>query len=138
MDTVNVAPKSGTLASPKLTKTKAPSSSSNLSTVAFGCGQWWSARLEHTDLQLPPEHLQSLLEQASKLSMTHYSLLQQAIHTHHATISQTCKTSKNPDSRSVPSLKPLFLCLQCPSVHRPEDRDKHYELKRHSFCTLQS
>ena len=78
------------------------------------------------------EHLQSLFEGHKKHSVTNYTSIQEVIHDRNNIKAQTPKGRA--DGRLSVSLTPTYLCLQCPGVHTPEARDKHWEVKGHSFC----
>ena len=78
------------------------------------------------------EHMQELLENARKLTFVNYKSILQKIHEQPSIITQTYKSSD--DGRPVVSLRPLYLCLQCPSITPEADRDKHVEAKLHCFC----
>ncbi|OCK99419.1 ubiquitin carboxyl-terminal hydrolase-like protein 22 [Cenococcum geophilum 1.58] len=120
MDTITVTPKTApTLASPKVTKNTKPSVgiSSAVSVVEFGC-----------------EHIRQLFENASKKNATtNYTQLLQTIHEKPSIIAQTHRSTPNGDGRSIVSLRPLYLCLQCPNVMTEEVRDRHFDAKGHAF-----
>ncbi|KAF2835971.1 ubiquitin carboxyl-terminal hydrolase 2 [Patellaria atrata CBS 101060] len=120
MDNITIAPKSASLASPKLTKAKASTTtmpSLSLS-VSYGC-----------------EHIQEIFKQLRKVSLREYALIQTSIHDRHSVISQTLRSPQVASSgRPVPCLTPTYLCLQCPSVNTPEQRDDHWKSKSHAFC----
>lgn len=47
------------------------------------------------------------------------------------------QTSKG-DGRPVVSLRPLYLCLQCPVISTEAERDQHVEAKSHCFGGFES
>lgn len=114
MDTVTVTPKPAPLASPKVVKNSkgAIVPSSQMAHVEYGC-----------------EHIGELLEKARKPTLQHYHRILQNIHEKPSIIAQTYKS----DGRPVVSLRPLYLCLQCPSIMTEADRDQHVETKLHCF-----
>ncbi|KAI9666345.1 MAG: hypothetical protein M1821_004281 [Bathelium mastoideum] len=117
MDTVTVNSKTSALVSPKVAKTKAapPSTSSTVPAVSFGC-----------------DHVQSLLNpETRKTALQQHALIQQTVFDRR-NASQTHK-SRAPDGRPVTSLIPAYLCLQCSMIITPENREKHYETKKHVF-----
>lgn len=46
---------------------------------------------------------------------------------------QTQRTTSH-EKTSTSSLKPAYLCLQCPHIYSEETRDEHAEEKGHAFC----
>jgi ubiquitin carboxyl-terminal hydrolase 22/27/51 len=72
-----------------------------------------------------------ILEKARKATFHNYRLILQCIHEKASVIAQT---SKNADGQAVVSLRPLYLCLQCPNIMTEADRNEHIESKRHVFC----
>ncbi|KAF2738299.1 ubiquitin carboxyl-terminal hydrolase-like protein 22 [Polyplosphaeria fusca] len=118
MDTIVVAAKAAPLASPKLVKNSkgAIVPSSQMAYVEYGC-----------------EHMREMLENARKQTLHSYRLILQNIHDKPSIIAQTYKPSAAGDSRPVVSLRPLYLCLQCPTVMSDSDRDQHMEAKQHCF-----
>ena len=114
MDTITVTPKPAPLASPKLVKNAkgAIVPSSQMAHVEYGC-----------------EHMRELLENARKHTLHNYKTILQNIHERPSIIAQTYKN----DGRPVVSLRPLYLCLQCPSILTEADRDSHIESKLHCF-----
>jgi ubiquitin carboxyl-terminal hydrolase 22/27/51 len=80
------------------------------------------------------EHMGTLLEIARKQTLHNYRAILQDIHEKPSIIAQTYKNP--PDGRPVVSLRPLYLCLQCPSIMTEGDRDEHIDVKRHIFCGL--
>lgn len=72
-----------------------------------------------------------MFENARKQTLQHYRLILQNIHEKPSIIAQTYNEQ---DGRHVVSLRPLFLCLQCPSIMTEADRDLHFETKNHCFC----
>jgi ubiquitin carboxyl-terminal hydrolase 22/27/51 len=73
-----------------------------------------------------------MLENARKQTLIHYREILRNIHEKPSIIAQTYKSST--DSSPVVSLRPLFLCLQCPNIMTETDRDQHFETKSHCFC----
>ncbi|KAF2685581.1 ubiquitin carboxyl-terminal hydrolase-like protein 22 [Lentithecium fluviatile CBS 122367] len=116
MDTIVVAPKAAPLASPKVVKNAkgALVPSSQMAHIAYGC-----------------EHMGEMLENARKQTLHNYRAILQDIHEKPSIIAQTYKNP--PDGRPVVSLRPLYLCLQCPSIMTEGDRDEHTDVKRHVF-----
>ncbi|KAJ9647158.1 hypothetical protein H2199_002144 [Coniosporium tulheliwenetii] len=97
MDTINVTPKAGMQASPKITKTKQPMASSTITRIAYGCN-----------------HLESLFKEVKKHSVTNYTLLQErwnhgpAVYTAaNAEISSTIHFSKTSGYKGVSGLADL-------------------------------
>ena len=78
------------------------------------------------------EHMGEMLENARKQTIHNYRAILQDIHEKPSIIAQTYKNP--PDGRPVVSLRPLYLCLQCPSIMTEGDRDEHIDVKRHIFC----
>ncbi|PVH97694.1 cysteine proteinase [Periconia macrospinosa] len=117
MDTIAVAPKGASLASPKVVKNSkgAIVPSSQMAHIAYGC-----------------EHMGEMLENARKATFHNYRQILQTIHEKPSVIAQTYKDSK--DGRPVVSLRPLYLCLQCPNIMTEADRDEHIDSKRHVFA----
>ncbi|KAJ4300672.1 hypothetical protein N0V90_002760 [Kalmusia sp. IMI 367209] len=113
MDTIAKPP---ALASPKLVKnakgTVVPSS--QMAHIAYGC-----------------EHMRTMLENARKQTFQYYRAILQDIHEKPSVIAQTYKNAS--DGRPVVSLRPLYLCLQCPNIMTETDRDEHIDTKRHIF-----
>jgi ubiquitin carboxyl-terminal hydrolase 22/27/51 len=75
-----------------------------------------------------------MFERARKQTLVHYQSILRNIHEKPSIIAQTHHSST--DSRPVVALRPLYLCLQCPSIMTEADRDLHFETKSHCFCTL--
>lgn len=73
-----------------------------------------------------------LLENARKQTLHNYRAILQDIHEKPSIIAQTYKNPQ--DGRPVVSLRPLYLCLQCPNIMTAADRDEHIDVKRHIFC----
>ncbi|KAF1808465.1 cysteine proteinase [Eremomyces bilateralis CBS 781.70] len=113
---MDITSKTGALASPKLTKPKPAPAPSMVAYAAFGC-----------------EHIHDLFMENRKFTVHHYSLLVQTINEKNALILQTHKSLKAPEPRPAVCFTPTYLCLQCPSVHSPELRDKHWDTKGHAF-----
>jgi len=76
--------------------------------------------------------MRELLEAARKNTLHNYKGILQNIHEKPSIIAQTYKQ----DGRPVVSLRPLYLCLQCPSIMTEADRDQHVDSKGHCFCEL--
>ena len=75
--------------------------------------------------------MHEMLENARKPTFQYYRLILQDIHEKPSVIAQTYW---NADGRPVVSLRPLYLCLQCPNIMTEADRDQHIEAKLHCFC----
>ncbi|KAF2000480.1 ubiquitin carboxyl-terminal hydrolase-like protein 22 [Amniculicola lignicola CBS 123094] len=118
MDTSVAALKGTSLASPKVVKNSkgAIVPSSQMAHVENGC-----------------EHMRDMLENARKPTFHNYRAILQDIHEKPSIIAQTYKSAAAGDSRPVVSLRPLYLCLQCPSIMSEADRDLHIETKFHCF-----
>ncbi|KAH7095029.1 hypothetical protein FB567DRAFT_511594 [Paraphoma chrysanthemicola] len=116
MDTIAVAPKAVSLASPKVVKNAKGNivPSSQMAHIAYGC-----------------EHMGEMLENARKQTLIYYRDILRNIHEKPSIIAQTYKSST--DSSPVVSLRPLYLCLQCPNIMTEADRDQHFETKSHCF-----
>ncbi|KAF2786025.1 ubiquitin carboxyl-terminal hydrolase-like protein 22 [Melanomma pulvis-pyrius CBS 109.77] len=115
MDTVAKAPP---LASPKVVKNSkgALVPSSQMAHIAYGC-----------------EHMREMLENARKATFSNYRAILQDIHEKPSIIAQTHKSAAAGDGRPIVSLRPLYLCLQCPMIMTEADRDGHIESKLHCF-----
>jgi ubiquitin carboxyl-terminal hydrolase 22/27/51 len=80
------------------------------------------------------EHMGEMFENARKQTLQHYRAILSNIHEKPSIIAQTYnKTDDTGATVPVVSLKPLFLCLQCPNIMTEEDRDLHFETKSHCF-----
>lgn len=75
-----------------------------------------------------------MFENARKQTLQHYRSITQLIHEKPSVIAQTYNDQSSGEERPVVSLKPLYLCLQCPSIMTDGDRDAHFETKEHCFC----
>jgi ubiquitin carboxyl-terminal hydrolase 22/27/51 len=73
------------------------------------------------------------LEKARKMTLANYRNILQRIHDLPSIIAQTHKG----DGRSLVSLRPTYLCLQCPTISTEAERDQHGESKAHCFCGWQ-
>lgn len=85
---------------------------------------------------VPIEHIQRLLTKSPEVTtntIQHYKMLLRVIFDKTPVIPQTTKSI---DKRPVTTLKPNFLCLQCPTTCTAQDRHRHGELKAHMFCKL--
>lgn len=78
--------------------------------------------------------MRNLLENARKQTLQHYRAILQNIHEKPSVIAQSCKSATSPNGRSCVSLRPLYLCLQCPNIMSESDRNEHIDAKRHIFC----
>jgi ubiquitin carboxyl-terminal hydrolase 22/27/51 len=78
------------------------------------------------------EHMRTMIENARKQTFGHYRGILQKIYEEPSVIAQTY--SKRTDGQPVVSLRPLYLCLQCPNIMTEADRDEHIDSKRHIFC----
>ncbi|KAF2470362.1 ubiquitin carboxyl-terminal hydrolase-like protein 22 [Lindgomyces ingoldianus] len=118
MDTITVTPKGASLASPKVVKNSkgAIVPSSQMAYVEYGC-----------------EHMRDMMENARKLTLHNYRAILQDIHEKPSVIAQTHRTPAAGDGRPVVALRPVYLCLQCPSVLPEAERDQHVEAKLHCF-----
>ncbi|KAJ4365559.1 hypothetical protein N0V83_008179 [Neocucurbitaria cava] len=118
METIAVAPKGASLASPKIIKNAKGNivPSSQMAHIAYGC-----------------EHMGEMFEKARKQTLQHYRLILQNIHEKPSIIAQTYNDLVANDGKHIVSLRPLFLCLQCPSIMTEPDRDLHFETKSHCF-----
>lgn len=74
-----------------------------------------------------------MFENARKQTLQQYRAILRNIHEKPSIIAQTHNSSN--DAQHVVSLRPLFLCLQCPNIMTEADRDSHFETKSHCFCT---
>ncbi|KAF2155010.1 cysteine proteinase [Myriangium duriaei CBS 260.36] len=119
METVTLAPSSATTTSPKLTKK--PSLTDirypNSEKKVYGC-----------------DHVKELLEQARADALKQYRRLVQAINKDKNVAIRLPKATGA--GQSVYSLRPTWLCLQCPNVATTETRDSHD--KNHKFCAESS
>ncbi|KAF2869136.1 ubiquitin carboxyl-terminal hydrolase-like protein 22 [Massariosphaeria phaeospora] len=111
----SIAQKAAPLASPKILKNSKGVilPTSQVAYVVYGC-----------------EHMQEMMESARKPTLQHYKAILQDLHEKPSIIAQTYKSA---DGRPVVSLRPLYLCLQCPSILTEADRDLHVESKLHCF-----
>ncbi|ORY09783.1 ubiquitin carboxyl-terminal hydrolase 2 [Clohesyomyces aquaticus] len=119
MDAISATPKAASLASPKVVKNSkgAIVPSSQMAYVEYGC-----------------EHMRDMMENARKPTLHNYKAILQDIHEKPSVIAQTYKSPPAAgDGRPVVSLRPLYLCLQCPSVLPEAERDQHAEAKLHCF-----
>ena len=73
-----------------------------------------------------------MIENARKQTFQYYRAILQNIYEKPSVIAQTYKNAS--DSQPVVSLRPLYLCLQCPNIMTDIDRDEHIDSKRHVFC----
>jgi ubiquitin carboxyl-terminal hydrolase 22/27/51 len=135
MDTIAVAPKGAPLASPKVVKNAkgALVPSSQMAHIAYGCGEC-SRPCKIGPADGETEHMGEMLEVARKQTFRNYHAILQDIHEKPSIIAQTYKDSS--DGRPVVSLRPLYLCLQCPNIMTEADRDEHIDVKRHVFCAF--
>ncbi|KAH6328179.1 ubiquitin carboxyl-terminal hydrolase [Parastagonospora nodorum] len=116
MDSIAVAPKAASLASPKVVKNAKGNivPSSQMAHIAYGC-----------------EHMGEMFENARKQTLIAYQAILRNIHEKPSIIAQTHNSSS--ESKPVVALRPLYLCLQCPSIMTETDRDHHFETKAHCF-----
>lgn len=116
MDSIAVAPKAASLASPKVVKNAKGNivPSSQMAHIAYGC-----------------EHMGEMFENARKLTLNSYQSILRNIHEKPSIIAQTHTSAA--ESRPVVALRPLYLCLQCPNIMTETDRDQHFETKSHCF-----
>jgi len=73
-----------------------------------------------------------MFENARKQTLQQYRAILRSIHEKPSIIAQTHSSAN--DAHHVVSLRPLFLCLQCPNIMTAADRDAHFETKSHCFC----
>jgi ubiquitin carboxyl-terminal hydrolase 22/27/51 len=73
-----------------------------------------------------------MFENARKQTLANYQAILRKIHEEPSVIAQTYKSSI--DGEPVVSLRPLFLCLQCPNIMPETDREEHMDQKGHCFC----
>jgi hypothetical protein len=78
------------------------------------------------------EHMGEMFENARKQTLIAYQAILRNIHEKPSIIAQTHSSST--ESKPVVALRPLYLCLQCPSIMTETDRDHHFETKAHCFC----
>jgi hypothetical protein len=78
------------------------------------------------------EHMGEMFVNARKQTVNSYQAILRNIHEKPSVIAQTHISSN--DNRPVVALRPLYLCLQCPSIMTETDRDLHFETKAHCFC----
>ncbi|KAH6637444.1 ubiquitin carboxyl-terminal hydrolase-like protein 22 [Boeremia exigua] len=107
--------KAASLASAKVVKNAKGNivPSSQMAHIVYGC-----------------EHMGEMFENARKQTLGHYRSILQLIHEKPSVIAQTYVDS---DSQPVVSLRPLYLCLQCPNIMTDEQRDQHFDTKSHCF-----
>ena len=91
-----------------------------------------SSRGQTGDADGIAEHMGEMFDNARKQTLQHYRAILQNIHEKPSIIAQTYNATT--DAKNVVSLRPLFLCLQCPSIMTEVDRDSHFETKSHCFC----
>jgi len=118
--------------SPKVHKAKSPEPNVPL----YGCGEFPSTPILMRGHSLTAwiEHIQRLLTKSPEVTtntIQHYKMLLRVIFDKTPVIPQTTKSI---DKRPVTTLKPNFLCLQCPTTCTAQDRHRHGELKAHMFC----
>jgi hypothetical protein len=77
------------------------------------------------------EHMYEMLDKARKHTIQHYRNILQTIHEKPSVIAQTYKDM---NGKVVVSMRPLYLCLQCPTISTEAERDLHVEEKLHCFC----
>lgn len=75
-----------------------------------------------------------MFENARKQTLIAYQAILRNIHEKPSIIAQTHNSSS--ESKPIVALRPLYLCLQCPSIMTETDRDHHFETKAHCFCTF--
>ena len=90
---------------------------------------WYLGR----EADMSVEHMGEMFEKARKQTIQHYQKILQNIHEKPSIIAQTYNSAN--EGRPTVSLRPLFLCLQCPSIMTEADRDIHFETKSHCFCS---
>jgi ubiquitin carboxyl-terminal hydrolase 22/27/51 len=132
MDTIAVAPKAASLASPKVVKNAKGNivPSSQMAHIAYGCGVYLTSSMDSELTRA--EHMGIMFENARKQTLSNYQAILRKIHEEPSVIVQTYKSSV--DGGPVVSLRPLFLCLQCPNIMTETDRYEHIDQKGHCFC----
>ncbi|KAF2623363.1 ubiquitin carboxyl-terminal hydrolase-like protein 22 [Macroventuria anomochaeta] len=107
--------KAASLASAKVVKNAKGNivPSSQMAHIVYGC-----------------EHMGEMFENARKQTLQHYRSILQLIHDKPSIIAQTFVES---NGQPVVSLRPLYLCLQCPNIMTDEQRDQHFDTKSHCF-----
>lgn len=115
MDSIALA-KAAAMASPKVVKNSkgAIVPSSQMAHVENGC-----------------EHIQEMLAVSRKQTFHNYRLILQNIHEKPSIIAQSYISPSG--SQSTVSLRPLYLCLQCPNISSEAERDQHVDAKNHVF-----
>jgi len=101
----------------------------------YGCGELTDVRdMLHADHL--KEHLEQLLLQGNKtvlLSVENHRTAQNTIFFKTRTISQTSKALRTESDTPVVTLRPTFLCLQCPTVYTSREEESHRLSKGHMF-----
>lgn len=89
---------------------------------------WWviSGRSDIRTSLTFIDHAKDMLENAQQEATKQYTRLVQTIN------KDAGLSTRLPKNSAVLTLKPTFLCLQCPTVATSEQRDKHD--KSHRFC----
>jgi hypothetical protein len=82
----------------------------------------------------PTEHMRDMFEKARKQTLASYQAILRNVHEKPSVIAQTYNSVS--DGRPVVSLRPLYLCIQCPSIMTETDRDEHLDTKAHCFSEL--
>jgi ubiquitin carboxyl-terminal hydrolase 22/27/51 len=74
-----------------------------------------------------------MFEKARKQTIHSYRAILSNIHEKPSIIAQTYTKTEDTGVVNIVSLRPLFLCLQCPNIMTETDRDLHFETKSHCF-----
>ena len=83
------------------------------------------------------EHTQRLLTKSPEVTtntIQHYKMLLRVIFDNEPLIPQTSQTIMT--GRTVTTLTPNFLCLQCPTTVTIKERELHGQMKAHMFCRV--
>jgi hypothetical protein len=85
------------------------------------------------DAHTMPEHMGEMFENARKQTIHNYRAILSNIHEKPSIIAQMYNKTEDTGVVNMVSLRPLFLCLQCPNIMTEGDRDLHFETKSHCF-----
>ncbi|KAI9752692.1 MAG: 26S proteasome regulatory subunit [Chaenotheca gracillima] len=116
MDAMAADPTGIALAPAKMHKLKAVNASTG---PAYGC-----------------EHLQKLFSADPKtthLSLRNYVQLLAVLYDKSRVVAQS-STPLEEGGRSITSLRPTYLCLQCPSISTLKESEKHWKTRKHCFA----
>jgi ubiquitin carboxyl-terminal hydrolase 22/27/51 len=78
--------------------------------------------------------MRDMFEKARKQTLASYQAILRNVHEKPSIIAQTYNSVS--DGRPIVSLRPLYLCIQCPSIMTETDRDEHLDTKAHCFSEL--